>query len=188
MVDGVSITALIMAIITGLFVFINKIHKCKCNKGGIEVEREMDIEHQQEFTINLINSLRKVEQNSKNLSPKESSGENDILSENEKEIQNIISKLEKKLEKESAKTKNSSKSNSDQMTSSAGKSQKEIKSRKFSFRNSQLEIFQKEEKEKEEIPIEKEKEKTFEISERKTSERSFNNDSPRFTSFISRKK
>ena len=61
MVDNsISYSALILTIVTGLVYFLKKIHKCSCNKKGIELERDTDDpNNQQEFNLriqNLINS------------------------------------------------------------------------------------------------------------------------------------
>ena len=64
MSDPYSIGAIIIAVVTGAFVFINSIKKCKCDKSsGIEMERnaENDVEKTQEFALELVKSLKNTQ-------------------------------------------------------------------------------------------------------------------------------
>lgn len=64
--DGLSMGALIVAIISGCFVFLKSIKKCRFSRtSGLEIERditnEKDIANQQEFMLNLIKALQQKE-------------------------------------------------------------------------------------------------------------------------------
>ncbi len=49
-----------MALLSSFVLFIKGIRICKCNKGGFEIERDVnyDIEQQQEYTLKLIKALK----------------------------------------------------------------------------------------------------------------------------------
>lgn len=123
--EPISISAFIMALISSFVLFIKGIRICKCNKGGFEIERDVnyDIEQQQEYTLKLIKALKnsytprkennkydkdcKIERDSveyeKNIkyvniddTPK-GSGEVRV-SEGDKYISELISDLEKEIE------------------------------------------------------------------------------------------
>lgn len=69
-VDGVSIGALIIALISALVLFLKSIKKCKCDSSGVYMEREINMENggnmgtsgqtqtQQDFTLKLIQALK----------------------------------------------------------------------------------------------------------------------------------
>lgn len=61
--DSLSIGAIIFAGISGCFMFIKTIKKCRISRKGLELEREMDKErdlvNQQEFMLNLIKVVQK---------------------------------------------------------------------------------------------------------------------------------
>jgi hypothetical protein len=66
--DGLSMGALVVAIISGCFVFLKSIKKCRFSRtSGLEIERdissEKDIVSQQEFMLNLIKTLQQKENN-----------------------------------------------------------------------------------------------------------------------------
>lgn len=110
--DGVSVSALIISLLTALGYFFKTIRKCKCGKDGVEIERmvqnedgsivgmeegtggagtqtnEIKNNQQTEFTVNLINTLKSTPR-----AGKESS-------EQEREADKIIEVLTRKLEKE----------------------------------------------------------------------------------------
>jgi hypothetical protein len=61
--DSLSIGAIIFAGVSGCFMFIKTIKKCRISRKGLELERELDKEKdlasQQEFMLNLIKVVQK---------------------------------------------------------------------------------------------------------------------------------
>lgn len=73
--DGLSMGALIVAIISGCFVFLKSIKKCRFSRSsGLEIERdissEKDMASQHEFMLNLIKTLQQKENISTITNPK----------------------------------------------------------------------------------------------------------------------
>jgi hypothetical protein len=65
MIDPVSISALILAIISGIVVFIKGIRKCRISSKGMFLERDTqnsELSKQQEFTLKLIELLNDLPQ------------------------------------------------------------------------------------------------------------------------------
>jgi hypothetical protein len=96
MVEGVSIIALLMSIVSGLVLFFKSVKKCKV--GSLEIERERekdDTEQQHEFTLNLVKTL-------KNCTPRNNKSDDNSLEHNEKELllEATISEIARRLEEE----------------------------------------------------------------------------------------
>jgi hypothetical protein len=72
--DGLSMGALIVAIISGCFVFLKSIKKCRLSRtSGLEIERETsekEIVNHQDFMINLIKTLQEKENKNRYQSPR----------------------------------------------------------------------------------------------------------------------
>ena len=58
--EAINLTALLTSIITLLIVFVKTIRKCKCYRGGIEIERrdENGVESQHHFILELLQSIK----------------------------------------------------------------------------------------------------------------------------------
>lgn len=101
MIEGLSISAFIMAIVSAFVLFLKGIRKCNCTKNGLEIERDinMDIEQQQQYTLNLIRALKKYSPRNNtelNLQKQLDTDERKILLE--ESISEIVNRLEKEIE------------------------------------------------------------------------------------------
>lgn len=56
--EALNLTALITSVIAMIIVFIKTIRKCKCGKGGIEIERRDEIDRHHSFIIDLLKSIK----------------------------------------------------------------------------------------------------------------------------------
>ena len=89
-----------MALISSFILFIKGIRVCKCYKGGIEIERDVnyDIEQQQEYTLRLIKALKTSytpRKEKKELEDKENANNYITMDDN---ISEIINNLENEIE------------------------------------------------------------------------------------------
>lgn len=101
MIEGLSISAFIMALVSAFVLFLKGIRKCNCTKNGLEIERDIniDIEQQQQYTLNLIRALKKYSpRNDTNLNIEKQlhTEERKILLE--ESISEIVNRLEKEIE------------------------------------------------------------------------------------------